>query len=290
MNLFGKKMKPNERLKTIRVRGGDPEKGLLDTGVVTGATTMKRTPPKSYFPSLASLEKNEPVPSEPVSRPSFKQRKAAEAEYVYEGPITLLTMPEMFDSDSPFVKYSTGYNRLFISYNGKDGFAPVKDKFGNFVINPATGKPRMRPIVSEINNGDLVIVPHLFNKGRLGICEVLIFNEPSKKSIDPATGFPIDVTIPLVNIKEVWPQKGVTLRNVGLAFLQKLSGTRGLANGHLNIELAQKRWYGSGFSDQPKYARLNFSASDMPAVIEENEQISRDDLRQLIESVLFNLI
>ena len=283
-------MKSNERLKTIRVKGGDPEKGLLDTGVVTGATTMKKQAPKSYFPSLASFEKNEPVPTEPISRPSFKQRKAAEAEYVYEGPITLLNVPEIFDPNSPFVKYSTGYNRLFISYNGKDGFAPVKDKFGNLVIDPATGKPRMRPIVSEINNGDLVIVPHLFNKGALGICEVLIFNEPFKKSIDPDTGFPIDVSIPLVNIKEVWPKKGVTLRNVGLAFLQKLSGTRGLAQGHPNIELAQKRWFSSGFDDQPKYTRLNFSPSDMPPMIQENAQISRDELRKLIESVLFNLV
>jgi len=282
-------MKPNERLKTIRVRGGDPEKGLLGTGVITGATTMRRQTPKSYFPTLSSIETNEPMPSEPISRPSFKQRKAAEAEYVYEGPILLPNIPEMLDSDSPFVKYSIGYNRLFSAYNGKDGFAPVKDKFGNFVINPATGKPVMRPIVSEINNGDLVIVPHLFNKGAFGIFEVLIFNEPFKKSTDPITGFPIDVALALVNIKEVWPVKGVTLRNVGLAFLQKLSGPRGFAQGHEKIQLAQKRWSGSGFNE-PRYTKTNFSASDMPVMIEENTQISRNDLRQIIESVLFNLI
>lgn len=280
-------MLPGQRLKTIRVRGGDPEKGLLDTGVVTGATTMKRTMPKTYFPSLASLEKDEPVP-EPVARPSFKQRKAAEAEYVYEGPITLIKIPDVLDPDSPFIKYSIGYNRLFTSYNGKDGFAPIKDKFGNFIINPATGKPKMRPIVSEINNRDLVIVPHLFNKGALGICEVLSFNEPFKKSYDPVTGRTVDVSLSLVNIKEVWPKKGVTLQNVGTAFLQKLSGTRGLDQGHEKIEDAQRKWHSSGFGDQPRYTRMNFSPSDMPQMIEESTQISRDDLRQIIESVLFD--
>ena len=283
-------MKPGQRLKTIRVRGGDPEKGLLDTGVITGATTMKRMAPKSYFPSLASLEKDEPIP-EPVARPSFKQRKAAEAEYVYEGPITLIKIPDVLEPDSPFIKYSIGYNRLFTSYNGKNGFAPIKDKFGNFIIDPATGKVRMRPIVSEINNRDLVIVPHLFNKGALGICEVLIFNEPFKKSYDPVTGRTEDVSLTLVDIKEVWPKKGVTLRNVGTAFLQKLSGTRGLDQGHEKIEDAQRKWHSSGFGDQPRYTRLNFSASDMPPLtIEENRQISREDLRQLIESVLFDII
>lgn len=282
-------MRPGERLKTIRVRGGDPNdpEGLLGTGVVTGATTTKRTAPKSYFPSLASLEKDEPVP-EPVARPSFKQRKAAESEYIYEGPITLLTIPEMLEPDSPFIKYSIGYNRLFTAYNGKDGWAPVKDKFGNFIINPATGKPRMRPIVAEINIGDLVIVPHLFNKGALGICEVLSFSEPFKKSIDPNTGIPVDVLLSLIEIKEVWPKKGVTLRNVGSAFIQKLSGTRGLNQGHENIEDAQRRWRTSGFGDQPRYTRMNFSPSDMPQMIEESTQISRDDLRQIIESVLFD--
>ena len=37
------------------------------------------------------------------------------------------------------------------------------------------------------------------------------------------------------------------------------------------------------FGDQPRYTRMNFSPSDMPQMIEESTQISRDDLRQIIE-------
>jgi hypothetical protein len=281
-------MKPGERLKTIRVRGGDPDKGLLDTGVVTGATTMRAHPPKSYFPTLNSLTSSESNLSDPTPQPSFKQRKAAESEYVYEGPISFLKIPEMIDSDSPFVQYSIGYNRIFSAYNGKDGFAPLKDKSGKFIIDPLTGRPRMRPIVNQINNGDLVIVPHLFFKGALGICEVLGLREPFSKTNDPASGLPRPVILSLAQIKEVWPKKGITLDNVGLAFIQKLSGSRGLVQGHPNIEDAQKSWNSSGFED-PKYTRMNFAASDMPPQnISESTQISRDVLRQIIESVLFD--
>jgi len=201
-------MKPGERLKTIRVKGGDPEKGLLDTGVVTGATTMRSRTPKSYFPTLASLEGNEEIPPVPAPQKStFKQRQAAESEFVYEGPITLAKIPEVLDSDSPFIEYSVGYNRLNAAYNGSGGFIPVKDRFGNPVINPATGKPKMRPLINQINPRDLVIVPHLFEKGALGICEVEGIRQPFAKTVDLSTGFPKDTLLSLAVIREVWPKK-----------------------------------------------------------------------------------
>jgi len=279
-------MEPGKRLRTIRVTDGDPKKGFMRTGVVTGVTTMPSPTPKSYFPTLASLEGNEEIPPVPAPQKStFKQRQAAESEFVYEGPITLAKIPEVLDSDSPFIEYSVGYNRLNAAYNGSGGFIPVKDRFGNLVFDRLTGKPKMRPLTKEIKLYDLVVVPHLFNKVGLGICQVEGLRYPLTIKTDPSTGFP--QRLMLADIRQVFPKRGASpIQNVGLAFIKKLSGSLGLTQGHPDVEAALKIW--NALEDhRPK--RTFFSASDMPQIITESSVISREDLQQLIESIFFNL-
>lgn len=122
-------------------------------------------------------------------------------------------------SDSPFVAGSSGYHATY-------QHAYTEDDLKIFIkrVDPNSGEYRWLPIKGDYPDhaeGTYVVIPALFSKGLLGVCQIISSMNLSARTIDGK-----DAKVPVLVLKSI--DSGRVVSKIGKAFVKKVAGPRSL--------------------------------------------------------------
>ena len=125
--------------------------------------------------------------------------------------------------ESPFIGGSANFHATYNSNYPEDELSFFIRKY-----DPSIGRERAVKIRTDEPDhkvGDYVINPTLFNRGEMGVMEIIADNRKMQ-------GFRMiidgeDVVIPLLTLKSI--TSGRTISNVGKAFVKKIAGSQSLS-------------------------------------------------------------
>jgi len=122
-------------------------------------------------------------------------------------------------SDSPFVAGSSGYHATYQHTYTEDDLTFLIKK-----TDPDTGAYRWMPIKGDYPDhaeGTYVMIPALFSKGLLGVCQIISSMNLSASTVDGK-----DAKIPVLVLKSI--DSGRVVSKIGKAFVKKVAGPRSL--------------------------------------------------------------
>ena len=168
--------------------------------------TIKTHPIRGYVPGLSDRpdipDGGVPATINSMSDVRFSDRKA-----------------KTLRPDSPFVAGSSGYHATYQhSYSEEDLKTFIKMK------DPDSGRYKWVPIKGDYPDhaeGTYVIIPSLFARGILGVCQIISSANLSARTIEGK-----NVKVPVLVLKSIG--SGRVMSKIGKAFVKKVAGSRSL--------------------------------------------------------------